>query len=139
MSNNSAWSLVVIILLLLGLVFGIPLTINHHFNDKEMRDAAYVSHSYAKGLGGHVEYTVYTDGRTDIKIYPGWGHRLFDSVLYQDLDGDGKIDVIRENGPEWKNNSLQKLLVRSTGYAENKEYFEKADGMLRELRQKYPN
>ncbi len=94
--NKEFWKLI-------GLSLSIPLTaivvalgvtkgLNHYLNDNEINAPGYKSVSYATGLSGHVEYTRYSDGSQDVKIYPGLGHRLFDSELHQDLNGDGHVD-----------------------------------------------
>ena len=79
-----------------------------------------------------------TDGSQDVKEYPSLGHRLFDSELYQDLNGDGLVDRIRRNGAEWKMNRLSELLVREYDYQSDKERFDEADKQLQELMVKYP-
>jgi hypothetical protein len=73
-----------------------------------------------------------------VKEYPGLSHRLFDSELHQDLDGDGFVDRIRRNGAEWKMNNLSELLVREHDYDAHKERFDEADTQLKELMDKYP-
>ena len=106
-------------------------------NNRKINKPAYKTVSYATGLNGHVEYTRYKDGSQDVKIYPGLGHRMWDSELNQDLDGNGKIDRIRKNGSELKMNKLSELLVREHDYKEHKERFDKADGRLKGLMEKY--
>ncbi len=73
---------------------------NNFLNNKHINKGRMFSYhetiSYATGLAGHVEFTIYTHGPHDVKIYPG--HRFFDSRLYQDLDGDGHVDRIKR---EW--------------------------------------
>ncbi len=111
---------------------------NKVWNNRTLHKPAYISVNYATGLTGHVEYTKYTDGSQDVKEYPGLGHRLMDSELHQDLNGDGLVDRIRQNGAEWKMNSLSELLVREHDYQTNKEKFDEADRQLQELMTKYP-
>jgi hypothetical protein len=111
---------------------------NMAWNNRTMDRPAYTSVNYATGLSGHIEYTRYADGSQDVKEYPGVGHRLFDSELHQDLNGDGLVDRIRQNGAEWKMNRLSELLVREQDYQANKERFDEADRKLQELRAKYP-
>jgi len=106
---------------------------NRAFNNKTIETPAYELHSYGTGINGHVEYTKYSDGSQDIKVYPGWGHRMFDSDLFQDLDGDGKVDKIRRNGAEWKMNSIREILVREQDYKANKKRFDNADERLQDL------
>ena len=65
--------------------------------------------------------TVYADGTQDVKEYPGLGHRIFDSELRQDLNGDGLVDRIRRNGSELKMHRLSELLVRKNDYLGNKD------------------
>jgi hypothetical protein len=62
---------------------------------------------------------------------------MFDSKLYQDLNGDGLVDRIRQNGAEWKMNRLADLLVREYDYSSNSSDFDEADKMLYELMQEY--
>lgn len=111
---------------------------NMAWNNRTLNNPAYTSVNYANGLTGHVEYTRYADGSQDVKEYPGLGHRLFDSELHQDLKGDGLVDRIRQNGAEWKMNSLSNLLVREYDYQDNKRQFDEADKQLQELMMKYP-
>lgn len=119
-------------LLLLGLR-----GLNNLCNNRTINKPSYETHSYATGLTGHIEYTKYHDGSKDVKIYPSLGHRLWDSELHQDLDGDGKIDRIRRQGAEWKMNRLSELLVRENDYLTNKKRFDEADKRLQELTRKY--
>ncbi len=127
-------------LALLGIVGVLLLSVrgcNMAFNNRTLIKPAYISNSYAQGLYGHIEYTKYSDGSRDVKIYPGFAHRLFDSELHQDLDGDRKVDRIRQNGAEWKMNRLSELLVRENDYSANQERFDEADGQLQNLIKKY--
>ncbi len=111
---------------------------NMAWNNRTLNKPAYTSVNYATGLSGHVEYTRYADGSQDVKDYPSLGHRLFDSELHQDLNGDGLVDRIRQNGAEWKMNRLTDLLVRENDYQDNKNRFDEADKQLQELMVKYP-
>lgn len=111
---------------------------NNFFNNREVNRQSYSMVSYATGISGHVEYIRFLDGSQDVKIYPDWGHRLFDSELDQDLNGDGKVDRIRRNGSEWKLHRLDEMLIRETDYKTNKERFDHADGILQDLMKKYP-
>ena len=110
---------------------------NSAFNNITINNAAYHTESYATGLTGHVEYTRYSNGSQDIKIYPGLSHRLFGSELHQDLNGDGLVDRIRQDGPEWKMHRLNGILVREFDYSTNKKRFDEADRQLRELMEKH--
>jgi hypothetical protein len=111
---------------------------NRAFNNRTINNQAYHTESRATGLNGHVEYTRYKDGSQDVKIYPGSGHRMFSSELHQDLDGDGLIDRIRQDGPEWKWHRLNIILVRKFDYQQNQNRFDKADKELNSLMNKYP-
>jgi hypothetical protein len=111
---------------------------NMAFNNRTINKPAYHTESRATGLAGHVEYTRYSDGSQDVKIYPNLGHRLFGSELHQDLDGDGLVDRIRQDGPEWKMNRLNGILVRKHDYQANKERFDESDRQLQELTTEYP-
>ncbi len=111
---------------------------NNAWNNKEIERLSSYTVSYATGLSGHTEYTKYQDGSQDLKIYPGLGHRLWDSEFHEDLDGDNKIDRIRRHGSELKMNSLRELLIRSQDYDTNKEKFDEADANLQKIIEKYP-
>jgi len=111
---------------------------NNYLNNRTIDKPAYHTESRALGLSGHVEYTKYLDGSQDVKIYPSLGHRLFNSELHQDLNGDGLVDRIREDGSELKANRLKDILIRKQDYSINKERFDKADRQLQELMTKYP-
>jgi len=111
---------------------------NMAWNNRSLDKPAYQTESYATGLTGHVEFTRYSDGSMDVKEYPGLGHRIFDSELHQDLNGDGFVDRIRRNGAELKMNRLSEILVRENDYQANKERFDKADTQLQDLIAKYP-
>ena len=109
--NIWKYSLIFIIILLLG-IRGCNMAWNHGI----IENSTYKTVSFATGLNGHVEYTKFADGSQDVKIYPGLGHGLFDSELHQDLNGDGKVDRIRQNGAEWKMNALNEILDRRLDY-----------------------
>jgi len=111
---------------------------NMAFNNRTINKPAYHTESHATGLTGHVEYTRYSDDSQDVKIYPGFGHRLFSSELHQDLNGDGLVDRIRQDGPEWKMHRLYDILVREHDYQTNEKRFDEADKQLQELAAKYP-
>lgn len=123
-----------VIAILLGVVRGC----NMAWNNKSIVKPAYQTESRATGLYGHVEFTRYSDGSQDVKEYPSFAHRLFDSELHQDLDGDGLVDRIRQNGAEWKMNHLSTLLVREHDYDAHKKRFDKADKQLQDLMARYP-
>lgn len=110
---------------------------NMLMNNRTIDKPTHHTVSYATGLTGHVEYTRYVDGSQDVKIYPGLGHRLWDSELHQDLNGDGAVDRIRKNGAEWKMNRLSELLIREYDYDTSKDRFDKADERLQNLMKKY--
>jgi hypothetical protein len=90
--------------------------------------------SRAAGLVGHQEYTKYADGSADLKVYPGnpLGHRWFESRLYQDLNGDGKVERIRINGPEFTLHHLKDILSRDAEYSSHKEDFDLGERILAE-------
>ena len=111
---------------------------NMAWNNRSTDKPAYRTESRASGLYGHVEYTRYSDGSQDVKEYHGFAHRLFDSELHQDLNGDGLVDRIRRDGPEWKMHRLNDILERKVDYESNKDRFDKADAQLKELMIKYP-
>ncbi len=131
MKRNLSWIVYVVIL-----VVGILGTrgCNMLWNNREIVKDGYTSKSRATGLTGHIEYTKYSDGSQDVKVYHGLGHRVFGSELYQDLDGDNKVDRIRYNGAEWKFNRLTKILIREEDINSNTGVFTKADKRLQELK-----
>lgn len=112
---------------------------NNSCNNRTVKKESYCMKSYATGISGHVEYIRFADGSQDVKTYPSFGHRLWDSELHQDLDGDGHVDRIRRNGSEFKMNSLSELLVRKADYEKHKKRFDDADEQLQELAAKYCN
>lgn len=131
--------IIICYILAFGVMVLVAMGINMFFNNQTIETEGYISVSHATWLTGHVEYTSYSTGHQDVKIYPGLGHRLFDSILYQDLDGDCRVDIIRRNGPEWKCNKLDLLLIRDSDFDLNKEDFIEADKILRDLKTKYNN
>ncbi|MDD5192037.1 MAG: hypothetical protein PHH54_01640 [Candidatus Nanoarchaeia archaeon] len=112
---------------------------NSALNNRSINKPAYHTESCATGLSGHIEYTRYPDGSQDVKIYPGISHQYADSKLYQDLNGDGIVDRIRENGSLLKANRLTEILIREHDYSQNKKRFDEADKQLQELMTKYPS
>lgn len=124
------------------LVFGVTLggmrACNSAWNDKTIDNSGYKTESHASGIFGHTEFTTYTNGSHDVKIYPGFiDHRYFNSQLSQDLDGDGLVDRIRQDGSEFRMHSLKRILTREHDYNTHKELFDKADNQLRDLILKY--
>ena len=110
---------------------------NSYFNNKTILASGHQTISMAQGLSGHTEYTRYEDGSQEVKTYPGWGHRLFDSQLDQDLDGDGQVDRIRKSSGEIRANSLATLLIRKYDYSNNQDIFQKADSKLKKLMEQH--
>ena len=111
---------------------------NVALNNRTIVKSAFYTESRATGIYGHVEYTRYSDGSQDIKIYSSLSHRFFGSELHQDFNGDGLVDRIRRDGPEWKMHRLNDILERKIDYESNKDRFDKADAQLKELMIKYP-
>ncbi|HLC81137.1 MAG TPA: hypothetical protein VJH68_00595 [Candidatus Nanoarchaeia archaeon] len=112
---------------------------NNVWNNRTVNTPGYTLNSYATGLSGHVEYIRYSNGNyQDVKIYPGFGHRLFDSELVQDLDGDKRVDLIRKHSPELKMHRLSELLIREYDYESYNDRFDEADKLLHDLMEKYP-
>ncbi len=110
---------------------------NNFLNNRTIDKPAYHTESQATGIAGHIEYTRYADNSQDVKIYPSWNHRYWSSELDQDLNGDGIVDRIRLDGPEFKMHRLTDLLVRAQDYSTSKEKFDEADKRLAELMKKY--
>lgn len=119
-----------------AIIFGGARACNVAWNTRNIETPAHHTESYATGLNGHIEYTLYYDGSQDVKVYPSLGHRLFDSELYQDLNGDNVVDRIRQNGGEFKMNRLTELLVRDFDYQTHKDRFDEADALLRKVQGK---
>ena len=112
--------------------------LNRALNSRTINKPAYQTESRATGLSGHIEYTKYFDGSQDVKVYPGLGHRIYGSEIHQDFNGDGIVDRIRFDGPEWKMHRLGNILERSHNYQTDRKTFDNADKQLRELMAKYP-
>lgn len=106
---------------------------NMAWNNLTIETQAYRSVSRAKGLSGHIEYTRYADGSRDVRVYHPLGHKIFDSELHQDFNGDGKVDRIRVDGADLKFNSLTEILVREQDYKTHRKRFDEADRQLQEL------
>ena len=128
---------IIVNIAVIGAALGLGRVCNSAFNDRTVEAPGYVTVSYSTGLNGHVEYTSFADGSQEAKVYPNLGHRMSDSMLYQDLDSDGLVDRIRESGPEWKFHR-NTLLVREFDEAGHDEDFSKADALLKELMERYP-
>jgi hypothetical protein len=125
------------LVLILGVSIGGFKGCNSLFNDKTQTTPSHYTISKSKGIQGHIDYTIYKDKGCDVKVYPNFSHRTFSSKLYQDFDGDKKVDRIRVNNGEIKMNSLQKILVREYDYNQNRSEFDRADSLLSQLAQKY--
>ena len=121
----------------LAFIAGASKGLNMIFNDRTIKGQSYNTESHSTGISGHVEYTLCKDGSRDVKIYPSFGHTMFSSELYQDLNGDGLVDRIRQEGPAMKNHSLKNILIRKFDYQQNKEIFDKADNQLSALMNEY--
>lgn len=106
---------------------------NYMHNNTTTQSLGHVTQSYSTGISGHVDYSKFKDGSYEIKTYPSFGHKLFDSKLYTDFDGDGKIDRIRVHNGEMGMNSLEKLLVRDFDYDKNSDEFDNGDTLLNNL------
>ena len=123
-----------------GAIVGIllsPWGCNRVLNNRNIKSPGKQTISYASGIIGHKEYTKYEDGSADLKVYPDIiGHRYASSKLYEDLNGDGLVDKIRINGPEFLMHRLNKILVRKYDYQSNQSEFDKAD---KELNKSYKN
>lgn len=111
---------------------------NSAFNNQTVNKPSYFMKSDSTGLYGHQEYVQYSDGSREVKRYPNYlSHRYGSSELCQDLDGDGKVDRIRINGPEWKMHKLETILTRENDYENHKSKFDAADKKLQEMMTKY--
>ena len=111
--------------------------INTAFNRRIIEHEAYTSYNQVHGPLGHIEYTVYKNGATDIKVYNSVGHRAVGSLLYQETNGDNYVDKIRRNGPEWRFNQLVYILLAETDSVTHEKDFEKANEMLARMREKH--
>jgi hypothetical protein len=107
---------------------------NMLWNNTETVNSSRHTISHATGLIGHNEYTQYKDGSVDLKVYPGnpRGHRLLVSKLYQDLDGDRKVDRIRINGSEFTVHHLIDIFSRKEDYIAHSGEFDLGDRLLTE-------
>jgi len=119
-------------------LFGIIAGMNRVCNNRHVVTKSHETYSHGTGFTGHIEYTRFSDGSQCVKTYPGIGHRLWDSELLQDFDGDGEVDSIRKNGAEWKFNRLSYILIKEIDLEGNEMKFEKANKKLQELMVRYP-
>lgn len=104
---------------------------NNYFNNQKVSRLESQTVSYATGLTGHHEFTLYTDGTSDMKIYPSYfGHRWGASKYYEDTNGDRKVDKIRINGPEWKMHKIEDIFTRNKDYLSQKKKFDEADSIM---------
>lgn len=125
--------------LILGGAVSLPLGIAYLQNsittNRTISKPAYVMFSEARGLG-HIEFTKYKDGSSDVKAYPTLRWNI-SSDLMQDLNGDGKVDRIRMQGTWFKKERLNDILVREYDYSKHQSEFDNADSTLQELMQRY--
>ena len=138
--RNRIGEIGIVILVEAGIIAGgllVTRIYNNILNNKTINTPAYSLVSYATDLSGHVEYVKFSEGSQEVKEYPSLGHGMIGSKLYEDFNGDGLVDRIRENGAAWKEYRITRLLVRNYDYNENSEIFDKADKELQELMQKY--
>lgn len=110
---------------------------NMLMNNRTVKSKGYVMYSQATGIRGRDELVVYHDGSMDVKTYNKYfRHKHSSSKLFQDKNGDGLIDRIRYNAPEYKFHRST-ILVRKFDYDDNKKEFENADSKLKQLVEKY--
>jgi hypothetical protein len=88
-------------------------------------------------LTGHSEFTLTKNGLCGLKIYPSLGHRYYDSIHYIDLNGDGMVDWVRQNGSEFMMNTNQLDILREFDYDQHQQDFIDADKILKYYIQKY--
>ena len=124
----------------LACIIGFPALIargcNYLINDQIFVGHSYKTNSFSTGISSHTEYTKYSDGSRDVKIYPIFGG-ISNSELRQDIDGDGIVDRIRGSGAGWKGHKFTELLIRKDDYQSNKERFNEADKHLSDLIRQY--
>ncbi len=135
---NSVVGYVGAIILTIGIGLGVARGCDMMWNNRTIQSNGATTISRATGISGHREFTRYDSGAMDVKIYADFGHRLFSSKLYQDLNGDAQVDVIREQGSEWTMHRLKSLLLRETDYTTEKARFDQADKVLETLINQYP-
>jgi len=129
-----SWQGIVIKLALCGaLIFG-P---NYAFNTRKIITPTSIGESKVKGMWGHTEYVIHSNGSQEFKSYSSVGHKYGSSTFGLDIEGDGKIDVLRINGSELGANRFKDSLIRSLDYSSNKKKFDEADIKLEELRSQY--
>jgi len=135
---SDSWMVGGVLLAGVAAMLGITRGCNMACNNQTLSHPNHTTHSYATGIGGHIEYTTYSDGTSDIKRFPDL-HRVYESEFFEEIDGDTKIDRIRTTGAEWRFNQLTEFLVREKDYSDNKKRFDQADALLQELQAKYRN
>ena len=131
--KTELWISIVVTVLFTGTLLGT----NRLLNNRTFNEPGYCGVSFATGLNGHTEFLTFANGSVEVKVYPGIGHRLWDSDLFQDHEGNGSVDTMRRNGAEWKANRLSHMLVRSHDYQKNRELFDDADQLLKKLKNKH--
>lgn len=110
---------------------------NNLWNNRTLKTNSSITHSFATGINGHVEFTKYRKGGCDAKVYHSLGHTYLDSELLEDFDGDGKVDRIRSNRGDFLYNRQSELLVRTDDFEEYRHRFEESDAYMAELRSLY--
>tara|TARA_Y100000034_G_C6732953_1_gene324834 strand:+ start:244 stop:654 length:411 start_codon:yes stop_codon:yes gene_type:complete len=126
-------------LALIGLVYSLPLVIplscNLVMNNHNHRTPDQKTHSRSSGVYGHEIYTRFSDGSQEVGIHPGYP-RSFESKLFEDLDGDDKVDRIRTTSNEfWMNQ--ENILTRGSDYKSNSKDFDNGDRLLKRLAEEY--
>lgn len=122
---------------IIGAIIGGEWGCNLACNNRTLKHREFENHSFSTGISGHVEYTKYSDGSRDVKVYPTIN--TYESEFYQDLNGDGKVDRIRQNAFGGKMQRLNEILIRTHDYEANQERFDEADKRLQSLIAKFDN
>jgi len=122
-------------------VIATPLAImrgcNSYFNNKEVDHPSYQTHSFATGIDGHTEFTRYEDGSQEVLTIPSL-HRMWESRISLDIDGDNIVDRIRIIDGEHKSNKSE-LLIREDDFdGDRGSEFYYEDKKMRELSLRFP-
>ncbi len=110
-------------------------------NDYNITRPNLVSNSRPIGkiLSGKIEYTKLKDGSEEIYIDAATFFVRNEKVrIYQNLDGDDKVDRIRVQSYKMRGvTALEDILIRNLDFDQYSKEFEEADKLLLQQREKY--
>ena len=111
---------------------------NYVTNTGARQTTAYNVVSYSDGFFGHVDYTRFPDGSQDVLVIPESFRGGIDTMLYQDNDGDGTVDLIRTWAVQGLDRRrLEVIAARSIDYDSQRGKFDAADMLLQDLMRRH--